>query len=87
MRHSNTKCASFSTTSYEQKCYSLVSLEIGIVVHRPISNGKSMVLGVIGNDDLELWWSQWLLKAQFTSLNKRLFVYLRPIYDEGAIHS
>jgi hypothetical protein len=27
-----------------------------------------MVLGVVGNDDLELWWSQWLLKAQFTSL-------------------
>ena len=35
--HSNTKCASFSTTLQEQKWHSLVSLEIGLVDHHPIS--------------------------------------------------
>ena len=36
---------------------SLVSLEIGIVVHRPIKM-PSLVQGVVGNNDLVLWWSQ-----------------------------
>ena len=40
MGHSNTKCASFSTTLLEQKWRSLVSLEIGVIIHHPISMHK-----------------------------------------------
>ena len=29
-------------------------------------NSKSMVRGVVGNNDLPLWWCQWLLQIQFT---------------------
>jgi hypothetical protein len=29
-------------------------------------NGKSKVRGAVGNNDLVLWWSQWLLQVQFT---------------------
>ena len=34
--HSITKCASFSSALQDQKWHSLVSLEIGMVVHRPL---------------------------------------------------
>ena len=35
---------------------------------RPSSNfdGKSMVWGAVGSNDLALWWSQWLIQVLFT---------------------
>ena len=30
------------------------------------SNGKSMIQGAISNNDLAMWWCQWLLQVQFT---------------------
>jgi hypothetical protein len=41
---------------------SVVSLEIGILIHRPMA----MVQGAIKGNDLVLWWCQWLLQAQLT---------------------
>ena len=36
-----------------------------------IFNGKSIVQGAVGNNDLALWWSQWLL-LQFTFVFKKI---------------
>jgi hypothetical protein len=37
------KCVSFSIALYEQKWHSIVSLEIGIVIHCPISMASSWI--------------------------------------------
>ena len=56
----NTKCASFSIALQEQKLHSLVSLEIGIVIHHLVSIAILWSKSVVGSDDLALWWSWWL---------------------------
>ena len=35
-------------------------------------NGKSMVQGAVGRNDLVLWWSQWLLQVQFTFIFEKI---------------
>jgi hypothetical protein len=35
------------------------------------SDGK-LVRGVVGNDVLALWWSQWLLQGQFTFVFEKI---------------
>ena len=49
-----------------EKWHSLASLEIGIVVRHLVSMTRSMARGAVSNNDLVLWWSQWLLQVQFT---------------------
>ena len=72
MGHSNTNCASLSTALKEQTWHSPISLETGIIVHHPISMASPcMVRGVVRNNDLAVWWSQWLLQVQFTFIFKK----------------
>ena len=71
--HSNTKCALFSITLKDLKEMAQ-SIIFGDRNSRQLFsfNGKFLIQGAVSNNNLALWWCQWLLQVQFTFIFEKI---------------
>ena len=84
--HSNTNCASFSTTLRERKWRNLVSLKIGTIDHCPVLNVKSMIRGAVSSNSLQLGGLVTVLSKDWYS-NHQWHIFSFITFDLGAEES